>query len=123
MLGSGLLVILLSGEILGQQNMNLNCQFQDVLMKCRDSPDGGYTYYNYGPEWEPRTVRKVRDTSSQELCEPCCRDPDTTIDRCPETDHPDEKGVSWDRLKNTTKISGGGWMVCRLPGERPVYKR
>ena len=70
MWGSGLLVILLSGGILGGQA--LNCRMSDVLMRCRRQ-GGGYNYF------DPGTV-----TSNQEDCKACCKVPGTWA--CPETD-------------------------------------
>ena len=100
----GLLVILLSGGILGQPD--LNCQMADVLMKCKNTGSGGHTYYNRGSEWDPGAGTSVWDTSNQEDCHPCCKDPNTSINKCPETDLPDEDGVSNDQLRDLAPAPG-----------------
>ena len=89
---AGLLVILLSGGILGQR---LDCQMADVLLKCKNTWNGGYTYFNHNSESE----RAVFDTSNQEDCKPCCKDPNTSSNKCLETDLPDEDGESNDQLR------------------------
>ena len=102
---SGLLVILLSGGILGQQQQ-LNCQMENVLMKCKNTGNGGHTYYNRGSEWNPASEMQEFDTSNQEECKPCCKDPNTSINKCPETDLPDEDGVSNDQLRDLAPAPG-----------------
>ena len=103
MWGSGLLVILLSGGILASDWANrgqqLNCNTEDVLMKCKNTGNGGYTYYNRGSEWNPASEMQEFDTSNQEDCKPCCKDPNTSSNKCLETDLPDEDGESNDQLR------------------------
>ena len=112
MWGSGLLVLLLSGGILAQQP---SCQMADVLMKCKNTGSGGHTYYNRGSEWDPGAGTSVWDTSNQEDCHPCCKDPNTSITKCPDTDLPDEKGVSYDQLRDLEGLRG--WKECRVNGK------
>ena len=112
MWGSGLLVILLSGGILGQQP---NCQMENVLMKCKNTGNGGYTYFNRGTEWNPASEMQEFDTSNQEDCKPCCKDPNTSIQKCPDTDRPDEDGVSYDQLRDLEGLRG--WKECRVNGK------
>ena len=96
---AGLLVILLSGGILGQR---LDCHLQDVLMKCKDTRNGRYNYFNHA---------SVFDTSNQEDCKPCCKDPNTSITKCLETDLPDEDGVSNDQPRETDLPDEDGELV------------
>ena len=101
---SGLLAILLFGGILGQPD--LNCQMENVLMKCKNTGNGGFTYFNHGSEWNPAYEMLARDPSNQESCMPCCKDPNTSINKCPETDLPDEDGVSYDQLRDLSPAPG-----------------
>ena len=119
MWGSGLLVILLSGGILASDWANrgqqLNCNTEDVLMKCKNTGNGGHTYYNHGTEWDPYAAIWGWDDTNQEDCHPCCKDPNTSIAKCPDTDLPDEKGVSYDQLRDLEGLRG--WKECRVNGK------
>merc|ERR1711953_273557 len=101
---SGLLAILLSGGILGQPD--LNCQMENVLMKCKNTGNGGHTYFNQGSEWNPAYEMLDWEESNQEDCKPCCKDPNTSINKCPDTDLPDEQGVSYDQLRDLSPRPG-----------------
>ena len=109
---SGLMLILLTGGILAQQA--LNCNHEDVLMKCKNNRNGGHTYFNQGSEWDPEVALRDWHTSNQEDCHPCCKDPNTSIDKCPETDLPDENGESWDQLREPFGVRG--WLVGNSRG-------
>ena len=99
----GLLVIFLSGGILGQPP---SCQMADVLMKCKNTGNGGHTYFNHGTEWDPYAAIWGWDEGNQEDCHPCCKDPNTSIQKCPDTDRPDEEGVSYDQLRDLAPAPG-----------------
>ena len=83
-----------------------HCQTADVLMKCKNSQHGGHTYFNQGTEWNPANEMSAWDTSNHEDCHPCCKDPDTSIQKCPDTDRPDEEGVSYDQLRDLAPAPG-----------------
>merc|ERR1711997_229390 len=116
---SGLLAILLSGGILGHQALQ-HCNTEDVLMKCRNTQHGGHTYYNRGSEWNPTYVELARDTSNQEDCKPCCKEPNTSINKCPDTDLPDEQGVSYDQLRELSPAPGRN---LRMGNSRGPFNR
>ena len=107
------MVILLTGGILGQETFN--CHTEDLLMKCKNNRGGGYTYFNQGSEWDPDTQSRAWDTSNREDCHPCCKDPNTSTNKCPETDLPDENGESWDQLREPLGLRG--WLECKINGQ------
>ena len=89
-------------------------------MKCRNTQHGGHTYYNRGSEWNPTYVELARDTSNQESCKPCCKDPNTSINKCPDTDLPDEQGVSYDQLRELIPAPGRN---LRMGNSRGPFNR
>ena len=108
---SGILLIFLSGGILGE-----HCNTADVLMKCKNTQNGGFIYRNNGSEWDPEAVRMQWDDSSLEDCKPCCKEPNTSINKCPDTDLPDEDGVSYDQLRDLVGVRG--WFACNFDGRK-----
>ena len=111
---SGILLIFLSGGILAGQQ--LNCQMADVLMKCKNTQNGGFTYRNQGSEWNPEAAEMRYDHLNQEHCKPCCKEPNTSINKCPDTDLPDEDGVSYDQLRDLVGVKG--WLRCNIDGRK-----
>ena len=93
-----------------------HCQTADVLMKCKNSQHGGHTYFNQGTESHPETQVRASDTSNREDCHPCCKDPNTSINKCPDTDLPGEDGVSYDQLRELVGVRG--WFACNFDGRK-----